>query len=109
MNHIPLSSRSWFILILCLLIGAIVVFLLQKYRVRDTVYDSFEDVHPAISALMNDSTITSMIKMIQQNPERVHQMIKEVTSTISTMDPKTISSMDVEPLMKLFQNLTPPS
>ena len=47
--------------------------------------------------------------MIQQNPEKVHQMVKDLTSSISTMDPQTVSSMDVEPLMKLFQNLTPPS
>ena len=47
--------------------------------------------------------------MIQQNPEKVHQLVKELTSSISTMDPQTVSSMDVEPLMKLFQNLTPPS
>jgi hypothetical protein len=47
--------------------------------------------------------------MIQQNPEKVHQMVKELTSTISTMDPQTISSMNVEPIMKLFENLTPPS
>lgn len=103
MNHTPLLSRPWLILVLCLLIGAIIVFILQIKR------ESFEDVNPAISTLINDDTLSSLIKMIQQNPERVHQMIKEVTSTISTMDPKTISSMDIEPLTKLFQNLTPPS
>jgi ABC-type bacteriocin/lantibiotic exporter with double-glycine peptidase domain len=103
MNHLPISSRPWFILVICLLIGAIIVFLLQSYQ------EPFEDVNPAISTLINDDTLSSLIKMIQQNPERVHQMVKELSSTISTMDPKTISSMNVEPLMKLFQNLTPPS
>ena len=99
----PFSSRPWFILVLCLLIGAIIIFLLQNR------WEPFEDVNPAISTLINDDTISSLIKMIQQNPEKVHQMVKELTSSISTMDPQTVSSMDVEPLMKLFQNLTPPS
>ena len=98
-----LSSRSWFILILCLLIGALVVFLLQ------TKQEPFQDVTPVISTLINDDTLSSLIKMIQQNPEKVHQMIKELTSTISTMDPQTIASMDVEPIMKLFEKITPPS
>jgi hypothetical protein len=97
------SSRPWFILVLCLLIGFIIIFLLQSYQ------EPFEDVNPAISTLINDDTLSSLIKMIQQNPEKVHQMVKELTSTISTMDPQTISSMNVEPIMKLFENLTPPS
>jgi hypothetical protein len=105
----PISYRSLFILILCLLIGAIIVFLLQSYWIRFSLREPFEAVTPAISALINDDTLSSLIKMIQQDPERVHLMIKELTSTISTMDPKTIASMDVEPIMKLFQNLTPPS
>ena len=99
----PFSSRPWFILVLCLLVGAIVIFLLQNR------WEPFEDVTPDISTLINDDTLSSIIKMIQQNPEKVHQMVKELTSSISTMDPQTVSSMDVEPLMKLFQNLTPPS
>jgi hypothetical protein len=103
MNHTPLSYRYWFILILCLLTGAIVVLLLRTY------HEPFENVNPAISTLINNDTLSSLIKMIQQNPERVHQMVNEITTTISTMEPKTISSMDIDPFMKLFQNLTPPS
>lgn len=97
------SYRPWLLLVLCLLVGAIIIFLLQSYQ------EPFEDANPVISTLINDDTLSSIIKMIQQNPERVHQMVKELTSSISTMDPQTVSSMDVEPLMKLFQNLTPPS
>jgi hypothetical protein len=97
------SYRPWFILVLCLLVGLIIIFLLQNR------WEPFEDANPVISTLINDDTLSSIIKMIQQNPERVHQMVKELTSSISTMDPQTVSSMDVEPLMKLFQNLTPPS
>ena len=99
----PLPSRPWFILVLCLLIGAIIIFLLQNR------WEPFEDVTPAISSVINEDILSSMIKMIQQNPERVHKMVNELTTTISTMNPQTLSSMDVEPLMKLFQNLTPPS
>ena len=99
----PFSSRPWFILVLCLLIGAIIIFLLQNR------WEPFEDVTPAISSVINEDILSSMIKMIQQNPERVHKMVNELTTTISTMNPQTLSSMDVEPLMKLFQNLTPPS
>lgn len=99
----PLSYRPWFILVICLLAGAIIIFLLQSNM------EPFEDAVPAISTLINDDTLSSLIKMVQQNPEMVHQMVKELTSSISTMDPHTVSSMDVEPLMKLFQNLTPPS
>ena len=98
-----LPYRPWLILILCLLVGLIIIFLLQSYQ------EPFEDANPALSTLINDDTLSSIIKMIQQNPEKVHQMVKELTSSISTMDPQTVSSMDVEPLMKLFQNLTPPS
>jgi hypothetical protein len=71
--------------------------------------EPFEDAVPAISTLINDDTLSSLIKMVQQNPEKIHQMVKELSTAISTTDPQTISSMDVEPLMKLFQNLTPPS
>ena len=98
-----LCYRPWILLVLCLLTGLIIIFLLQSYQ------EPFEDVNPALSTLINDDTLSSIIKMIQQNPEKVHQMVKELTSSISTMDPQTVSSMDVEPLMKLFQNLTPPS
>jgi hypothetical protein len=97
------SYRPWLLLVLCLLVGVIIIFLLQNR------WEPFEDANPVISTLINDDTLSSIIKMIQQNPERVHQMVKELTSSISTMDPQTVSSMDVEPLMKLFQNLTPPS
>jgi uncharacterized protein YggT (Ycf19 family) len=97
------SYRPWLLLVLCLLVGLIIIFLLQNR------WEPFEDANPVISTLINDDTLSSIIKMIQQNPERVHQMVKELTSSISTMDPQTVSSMDVEPLMKLFQNLTPPS
>ena len=103
MNHLSLRCRPWFILVICLLVGAIVVFLLRSYQ------EPFEDANPAISTLINDDTLSSLIKMIQQNPEKVHQMVKELTSTISTMDPQTIASMDVEPIMKLFEKITPPS
>jgi hypothetical protein len=99
----PLPYRPWFVLTLCLLIGAIVIFLLQSYQ------EPFDDVTPDISTLINNDTLASLIKMVQQNPEKVHQMVNELTTTISTMNPQTLSSMDVEPLMKLFQNLTPPS
>ena len=99
----PFSSRPWLLLVLCLLVGLIMIFLLQNRC------EPFEDANPALSTLINDDTLSSLIKMIQQNPEKVHQMVKELTSSISTMDPQTVSSMDVEPLMKLFQNLTPPS
>ena len=97
------SYRPWLLLVLCLLVGVIIIFLLQNR------WEPFEDANPVISSLINDDTLSSIIKMIQQNPEKVHQMVKELTSSISTMDPQTVSSMDVEPLMKLFQNLTPPS
>jgi len=97
------SYRPWFILVLCLLVGLIIIFLLQSYQ------EPFEDANPALSTLINDDTLSSLIKMIQQNPEKVHQMVNELTTTISTMNPQSLSSMDVEPLMKLFQNLTPPS
>jgi len=103
MNHMPILSRPWFIIVLCLLAGLIIIFLLQNR------WEPNEDANPVISTLINDDTLSSLIKMIQQNPEMVHQMVKELTSSISTMDPQTVSSMDVEPLMKLFQNLTPPS
>lgn len=99
----PFSSRPWLILVLCLLAGAIVVFLLQSR------YEPFEDATPAISSVINEDILSSLIKMIQQNPEKVHKMVNEMTTTISTMNPQTLSSMDVEPIMKLFQNLTPPS
>jgi len=99
----PFSSRPWFILVLCLLIGTIVIFLLQTYQ------EPFEDANIAISSVINEDILSSMIKMIQQNPEKVHKMVNELTTTISTMNPQTLSSMDVEPFMKLFQNLTPPS
>jgi hypothetical protein len=99
----PLPYRPWFVLTLCLLIGAIVIFLLQSYQ------EPFDDVTPDISTLINNDTLASLIKMVQQNPEKVHQMVNELTTTISTMNPQSLSSMDVEPLMKLFQNLTPPS
>lgn len=98
-----LCYRPWLLLVLCLLAGMIIIFLLQSYQ------EPFEDANPALSTLINDDTLSSLIKMIQQNPEKVHQLVKELTSSISTMDPQTVSSMDVEPLMKLFQNLTPPS
>jgi hypothetical protein len=97
------SYRPWLLLVLCLLVGVIIIFLLQNR------WEPFEDANPVISTLINDDTLSSIIKMIQQNPEKVHQLVKELTSSISTMDPQTVSSMDVEPLMKLFQNLTPPS
>jgi hypothetical protein len=86
-----------------LLIGTIVIFLLQTYQ------EPFEDANIAISSVINEDILSSMIKMIQQNPEKVHKMVNELTTTISTMNPQTLSSMDVEPFMKLFQNLTPPS
>ena len=98
-----LCYRPWLLLVLCLLVGMIIIFLLQNQ------WEPFEDANPALSTLINDDTLSSIIKMIQQNPEKVHQMVKDLTSSISTMDPQTVSSMDVEPLMKLFQNLTPPS
>ena len=97
------SYRPWLLLVLCLLAGLIIIFLLQNR------WEPFEDVTPDISTLINNDTLASLIKMVQQNPEKVHQMVNELTTTISTMNPQSLSSMDVEPLMKLFQNLTPPS
>jgi hypothetical protein len=86
-----------------LLIGAIIIFIIQTYK------EPFEDMTPAITSLINNDALASLIKMVQQNPEKAHQMVKDLTSSISTMDHQTIASMDIEPFMKLFQNLTPPS